>query len=209
MPDSQPVDRATIVNWALTDLGQKAEFQLDAQTSLGGIVARVWPRCRDHCFMLADWSFCRRTTKLMRQSATPENGWRYGFALPGDRLGEPLKVMRTIVRSKGEPLRDFDIEGDTLYADEPDVWARCKVEVDPESWDPGFRTCFVTALAGFLAVPILQDTGLRDEHLEKAFGPPSQGGAGGMFGRVIAQHLAGKPIGRPLLDGDPLSTSRW
>lgn len=208
MPD-QAIDKATIVNWALADLGQPANFSIDAETRLGGIVDRVWPRAVDHCFYLADWSFARRTNKLSRQAAEPENGWRYGFDLPGDRLGEPLKAMRSIVRSQGEPLRNYDIEGDTLFADEPDVWTRCKVYRDPLAWDPGFRTCFVTALAGYLAVPVLQNEDLRDTYMKAAFGTPSEGGAGGSFGRLVAQHRAGKPVGSPLLAADPLTAARW
>lgn len=205
----QPIDKATMVNWALADLGQKGTFSIDEATSLGSIVARVWPRVVDRSFGLADWSFCRLTTKLTRLSAEPENGWKFGFALPGDRLGEPLKVMPRIHRGDGDPLRNFDIEGNTLYADVPEVWARCKVERDPETWDPTFRACFITALAGYLAVPVLQDTDLRNEYLAAAFGTPSEGGAGGQFGRLIAQHRAAKPVSSPLLRSDPLTDARY
>lgn len=209
MPDNQTIDKATIVNWALADIGQPANFSIDTETNLGGIVARVWPRVVDRCFYLHDWSFCRRTTKLTRQNDAPENGWRYGFDLPGDRLGDPLKLMSRIVRSDGDPLRNYDIEGDTVFADEPDVWARCKVYRDPETWDPGFRACFVTALAGYLAVPILQDTDLKEAQLREAFGTPSEGGAGGLFGRLVAQYRAGSPVASPLLRNDPLTDARW
>lgn len=205
----QAVDKPTIVNWALADLGQPANYSVDSETRLGGLVDRVWDRTVYHCFFLTDWNFCRQTSKLSRRDATPETGWRWGFDLPGDRLGDPLKVMRTIDRSRGDPLRAFDIEGDVLYADEPDVWARVKVWREPDTWDPGFLTCFTKALAGYLAVPVLQDEDLRDGYLRAAFGTPSEGGAGGMFGRLIAQHRATVPLGSPLLNSDPLTAARW
>ncbi|RIY03262.1 hypothetical protein D3218_00355 [Aureimonas flava] len=205
---SQPIDKATIVNRALGRLGQAPVFSLDGENHVTGHVDGVWDDVVAECFGLHDWSFCRRTTKLTRLAVEPGNGWSYGFALPGDRIGEPLLVLAAVAPAE-HVLRDFSIEAGVLYARAANVWARCKVAVDPEAWDIGFRGAFVTALASALAVPMQSDQGLQDDLRAQAFGTPSQGGTGGQFGRLVAQNRAGSPVGSPFLRGDPLTDARW
>lgn len=204
----QPIDKATIVNRALTKLGQAPTFSLDDESFTSGHIDAVWPDVVAHCFSLHDWSFCRRTARLTRLAAAPENGWAYGFELPGDRIGEPLKVLSAAGHSEAV-LRDFTLEEGNLYANEPNVWARCKVAVAPAIWDTGFTAAFVLALAAALAIPLQSDPDLASQFFQEAFGTPSQGGSGGMFGRLIAQNRAGAPMASPFTRGDPLTDARW
>ena len=201
------ITRAMIVNWALIDLGHPASFTDDANDQLGGIVDLVWPRVVERTFGLHDWTFCRRTTKLVRLDETPQTGWKHAFTLPGDRIGDPLKLLPDPRREA--PLRDFQIEGDEVHANVAEIWARCRVNVDPRYWDPAFRAAFVTALASALAVPLMQDEDTAATLHAKAFGSPSQGGAGGEFWRLIAQNLASSPVGSPLTGYNVLVDARW
>lgn len=200
------IDKPMIVNWALAELGQPPRFSIDDQTSLGRNVAIFWPRCLARCLGLHDWSFTRRTVCLTLQSGQPINGWPYAFSLPGNRIGPPRRFT-------SDPqcrilIRDFDIEGDTLFCCEKTAFARYKAAVDPEYWPPDFLSAFATALACYLAIPETQDPDLAADMEVRAFGSPSQGGAGGLFGRLIAQDLAGAPVGEPLLATDPLTAGR-
>lgn len=201
------ITTATIVNWALIDLGHPPSFSIDSESRLGGIVDQVWPRVVDRTFGLHDWTFCRRTKKLPRKEETPETGWKYAFTLPGDKVGDPLKMMTDPRRET--PLREFSLEGNEAHADVPELWARCRVLVKPNAWDPAFRSAFVTALASALAYPVLSDDDKGAELFMKAFGSPSQGGAGGEFGRLIAQNMAASPVGSPFAGYDPLINARW
>lgn len=200
------ITKATIVNWALSEIGLPPKFSIDDEGALGAQIDIHWPRMEARCFGLADWTFCRRTSRLTRHAATPDNGWQYGFDLPGDRIGPPLKLLSDPRRET--PLRDFDIEGNSLFTDQRDAWARVKVALEPSAWPAQFTDAFAVALAGALAIPLLQDENMAAEKEMKAFGRPQEGGAGGMFGRIIAQDLAGKPVSSPLLRGDPLTMAR-
>lgn len=205
MPDAI-ITKATIVNWALIELGQPANFSIDTENALGGIVDLCWTRVVDRTFGLHDWTFCRRTAKLTRKEATPVTGWAYAFDMPGDKVGDPLKV--TVDPACEAPLRNYHLEGTELHANEATVYVRCRVLVDPQYWDPAFRDAFTIALAAQLAVPLLQSIELRDDMTKSAFGTPSQGGTGGAFGRLIAQNRAAAPLASPLLRNDPLSDAR-
>lgn len=206
MSDEIVLDKAGIVNWALSEIGLAPTFTIDDATGLGAQVAIFWPRAVGHCFGLHDWTFCRRTTKLSRQEAIPQTGYRHGFDLPGDKIGPPMKLLSDPRRQ--EPLRDWRIEGQTLYADEPDAWATCKVPVAPAAWDWQWASAFATCLASMLAVPLTQDMDLAAEKWGMAFGSPSQGGTGGIFGRLIAQDRTAGPVGANMLVNDPLTTGR-
>lgn len=206
MPDSE-LTRAIIVNWSLAELGLAADFSIDDRTTLGANVAIMWPRAVAQSFSLTDWTFCRRTTRLTREAATPDTGYAYAFELPGDRIGEPMKILSDPRRET--PIRDFRIEGDQLSCDEAQAYAVCKVERDPRYWDQQFANCFAVLLASYLAVPQMQDPDMAADKMRLALGTPQEGGAGGMFGRLIAQYRAAGPIASPLYRDDPLTAGRF
>ncbi|MDG4894621.1 hypothetical protein P9272_13670 [Mesorhizobium sp. WSM4976] len=200
------ITKAMIVNWALVELGLAPNFSIDDDTPLGARVEIFWPRTMARAFGLHDWIFCRQTFLLTRQQATPINGWTYGFDLPGGIIGPPLKL--TSDPRCEVPLRDFAIEGKTVFTNEQAAYARCKVYLEPTDWPPQFTDAFAVLLAAYLAVPLTQDTELAANKEAAAIGTPSQGGAGGMFGRLIAQDRAASPVASPAVS-DALSGGRF
>lgn len=207
MADPAELDKAMIVNWALSELGLAANFSIDDRTQLGAKIDIWWPRAVARCFGVADWTFCRQTFRLTRRAQAPETGYLYAFDLPAGRIGEPLKLLAD-PRNHDRPWRDFRIEGDELHADAENLWAVCKMERDPRNWDRQFADCFATALAGYLAVPLTQDVEMAAAKAAEAFGTAAQGGAGGKFGRLIAQNAAAHPKASPLYLDDPLTAGR-
>lgn len=187
------IDKATIINWALTDIGAGPMFSVDDDSDLAETIEAVWQPVVDRTFGMHDWSFCRKTYRNARHNATPENGWRYGFDLPGNRVGNPLKILDQAGQSP-RPLKHFAIEEGKLFANAPETWSLCKVVVDPDYWPPEWRGAFVVALGAYLAVPVWQDRDLRDAMLTEAFGTPSREGTGGLFGRLMAQDRASSPL---------------
>lgn len=205
MSDSE-LTKPMIVNWALAELGLRPNFSIDEESELGQLVAIFWPRAIAHCFGLSDWTFCRKTYRLTRLVEQPVTGYRNGFEMPRPRLGEPVKFLRDPQSS--QPIRDTRIEGETLFCNEDAVWAVCKVDVEPAYWDQLFATCFAVALASYLAVPLLQDLEMAEAKFVTAFGSRSEGGAGGLFGRLIAQNRAAGPVSASILDNDILTAGR-
>ncbi len=197
-----------VVNAALVQLGQKPTYSVDSDDRRAGIVEAIWPALVDRCFSLHDWTWTRRTRKLLREATAPGNGWAVAHTVPGDLVGPPLALFADAAGFV--PLRNYTIEGNQVLSNETVVYARGKVLVDPPEWEPGFRAAFIIALEGMLAVPLIADANRRDAKLQEAFGTPSQGGAGGAFGRLIAQDRAAAPLGvTPFLRDDPLTSARY
>lgn len=206
---AEPNDKPTIANRALIELGLAPAYDAgNEEDFVSGQIDKVWPDVMARCLTLHDWSFCRRTKKLDRIDIAPENGWRFAFQMPGDRIGPPRKLLYD-PRSSSAVLRRFDIEGDRVFADEPEIWGRFSVAVDPQVWDPAFSAAFVVALAAKLSVPLKSDSDMAAILNDQAFGTPSRGNGGGLFGRLMAQDRAGAPIGSPLTAADPLVNARY
>lgn len=200
------IDKATIINQALTAIGAGPMFSVDDKSDLAETIEATWPAVVDQVFGMHDWSFSLLTYKNGRHAAEPINGWRYGFDLPGTRIGNPILNMSD-PRSR-RPLRDFSLEAGKLYCDEPETWSQVKVAVDPDVWPPQFRSAFRIALGAYLAVPVWQDTNMQDDLLVQAFGTASREGTGGLFGRLMAQDSASQPKGSGLASEDPLTSAR-
>jgi hypothetical protein len=200
------IDKATIINQALTAIGAGPMFSTDDDSDLAETIAATWPAVVDQVFGMHDWSFAQKTYKNSRHAETPENGFRFGYDLPGNRIGNPLLNMSE-PRSR-RPLRDFAIEEGKLYCDEQQTWSLVVVPVDPDVWPPQFRSAFRVALGAYLAVPVWQDQDMQNEMLAQAFGTPPKEGSGGLFGRLMAQDAASRPKGLGIAGEDPLSNAR-
>ncbi|MQB09670.1 hypothetical protein DXT96_07355 [Agrobacterium sp. ICMP 6402] len=198
------INKTTIINQALTLIGAGSMFSVDDGSELSEQIEATWPMAVDHIFGMHDWSFSKKTFKNRRLVNRPENGWAYAFELPGNRLGPPLCNLES-AGSNPRTLRNFALEEGLLFANVPDTWSQCKVLVDPDYWDPPFRSAFIVALGGYLAVPVWQDADLQDQKFTQAFGTPSREGTGGMFGRLMAQDKTAAPIGTDFMASDPLT----
>jgi hypothetical protein len=164
-----------------------------------------------------EWSFAGKTYKLDALSPIAandydtaaqkfNNGWRFAFSLPGDRLGAPRKLLSD-PRNPKDPLRDFLVESGVLYADVDQVWAVVTVMPDPDLWDPQFALGMETIAAADLCVPVTHDAKLASDQRTVAEGSPQEQGRGGLIGRAIASDAAKARTATPQWR-DPLSDAR-
>lgn len=201
------IDKHTIINWTLTDIGVGPIFSSDDGSDLSEVCENAWQRTVDQLLGMHDWSFARKTFKNRRRDEEPENGWRFAFDLPGVRIGNPLKVMDQ-AGADPRPLRVFTIEEGILFCNVVETWSLVKCEVHPSAWPPEWRAAFVIAYGGYLAVPVWSDENMRDSRLQEAFGTPSREGTGGLFGRLMAQDKASNPVGEPMQNDNPVMAVR-
>lgn len=201
-------DRTKVANEALARLAATPIMAFDDETPTAAKVARIFPTVVAAAFDSHRWNFARRTTRLDRLNIVPETGFAYAYALPGNRIGDPVRVL-TNPRNVDNPLRTFVVEGGELHADAGAVWATCVIAVEPPEWPPLFRFAVAVALAAELAVPLTHDTGLKDRLDAEAWGTPQEGRRGGLIGRAIARDAAGTPGPAPVGASDVLTGARY
>lgn len=199
-------DKVHVVNTALSKLGLEASYSIDDESPLGGKVDMAWLGVVAEVMMLHPWQQMRETVAVTQLARPPANGWQYGFALPADRVGDPLAILTDVVRETY--LRSFMLEGGKLFTNVTPVWVRVRKATDPQTWDMAFREAFAMALAGALAVPLLQDDDTEALRRRDAFGDPRELGGGGLFGKLIAVERAAQPQGRNFLTNSPLIAAR-
>ena len=194
-------DRITMLNRALLRIGAEplvTEADPGAPAHLA-VYDSVLERFGAH-----SWSFFKVTRKLARLSAAPDALWAYAFQLPSDRVGPPRAIYAA--SDSRQPTTNYDLIGDQLLTDHPEIWATTLRLVGYERWPGDFREAFTAALMAELALSVREDRALHDRLYVKAFGTPQQMGMGGLFGAALdndSQAIPSTTVGgmvNPLID---------
>ncbi len=202
------VDDATILNRALARIGAGAVTGRDEDTDLARQAWAVYDDTVEAGLALYHWKWPLRTVRLDRLAGEPGNGWDYAFQAPSTALGPP-QALFSYPRTPQHPLRDFQVEGGTVYADVADLWGRYVVRLAAAEWPPLYRVALTMWLAAELAVPVTHDSTLASALRQEVFGSPSEAGRGGLMGRAIALDTAGSGDPSPILASDPLTGARF
>lgn len=212
------IDQVSVINNALSRFGGGEIDAIDEDTELAGTVVPIYDDVIPALLGLYEWSFNARTYALDALSETPENefdssankfrnGWRYGFALPGDRLAPPRRIL-TDPRLPDQPLRQYAIEGGNIYAERTPLWATVSVDADPDVWWAPFRMAATTLLASEFALAVSHDKDLAGRLLIRAQGTSDENGKGGLVGQAISFDAARSRIKAPM-QTDPLGDARF
>ncbi len=209
-----PLTPVGIANRALAKIGAGAIQSFDQTLPPGPQVALVYDVLMGELLAKFPWSFTLAPALALAQvapdqtdGATYDNeGWQYCYALPANLL-QPPDAYLTNPRRADWPMRDFDVQGQLLYCDEPAVWARCRFYPDESIWPPYFVAAAVHCLAAELIMPISGNAGQRDKLLAEAFGTPEDMRRGGMI--YQAALIDSQNDGEPVLRANPLIDARY
>jgi hypothetical protein len=137
-------------------------------------------------------------------SGYPPTGWRFGYALPPQRF-DVVKFL-TSPNFADAPVTRYEVQGDTLWCDDPVVWAVARFPVDVPAWPAYFAIAAEWCLAAELIMPISGNAGLLENMQARAWGTPEQDRSGGYLG--IAKRRDAIAGGVKVLPPDPLSLAR-
>ena len=211
-----PIDDLHVINQSLSKIGSKPINALDEETSLARQATSAYFARRDMLLGRFPWEFAKQTLKLDQVAETTGNGfdpnehwgngWRHAFAMPGNRLSNPRKIL-TDPKRPDHPLRRFMIERGRVFADETPLWGTFTVGAAPELWTPAFMLAAITLVAADMAVPITQDQRLAEDLRELGEGPREMQGLGGLVAQAIAAEVSAHPGPPPLMMTDDLTTA--
>ena len=176
---------ASICSQALIMLGEQPIASLT--TSEGHeptlICAAVYPSQRDFYLSTYPWRFAMARAQLTRDTIEPfGGGWRYSFQLPPDRASWGGRAAYTGPHENAAPYRHWQIFGDRLLSDTPDIWLEYSRAVHETLFPSYFAHFLAHAVAAAIAYPITdqQNTAL---HLHRV----AFGGDPGEIGGLLLQ----------------------
>lgn len=150
------------------------------------------------------WTFLKTTRRLVQLATAPLRGWLYAYQLPPEMLGGPRAVYAD--QATDQPLTTFDIEGDQLLCNQPQVWLVFTRFDAVARWPGDFRELVTLALMAEYALSVREDRALHDRLYAKAFGTPAQNGRGGLYAAALENDSQGVPAttvgggANPLID---------
>lgn len=181
---AETIDEITVINRALARIGAAPLTDLEADDDQTRQVLAIHQDLVEAIFGLWDWRWALRTHALDRLAETPVF-FTGAFRFPATAVSGPKALYDDAAR-RATPLRDFAVQGRTVYADREQLWGDFVTRVAPSDWPAVFRLAYTTWLAAELCVPLTHDEKLKAVLQADAIGTPSEGGRGGIVGRAIA-----------------------
>lgn len=156
-----------------------------------------------------EWSFNTEWFQLTRDDTrVARDGYAYAFNLPGDRLGTGPLRLQVDPNDRTTIVRNFGLVGRFLCTDEPVVWGKFSLRVDPDLWPPIFMQAVVMLLASYYCLSAAQKADLAAEYERKAVGSPRENGMGGLMGQAASMDAAATANREPIFTSDPLNDAR-
>lgn len=201
----EPVD---IVNEAASLAGANPIANIDDSSSTATAMKLSYDRLLTHMLGLHWFSWSLSTRQLSRLAdAVPLTGFKYVFALPGDRVGNPRAILADI-KNPDALYAAFLLEGDQVHADDDPLFARIRIKAPPRLWSGPFREAFTVALAANFALQLKRNRALAADLTLQAFGSPSMNDRGGKMLAAIMDDAQSTPsLPNPVRAWDPLTTA--
>ena len=158
----------SIVNGALTHLGATNITTLDGDTKTGRTMNGIFEKVRDDVFRAHPWNCLIQRGDLAQETATPEFGYNFQYALPADPYC--LRVLEfsngtltypydNMVANSGGPA--FVIEGRKLLTDETTSKIKYIARItDPNIYDANLISTLSARLAQDACYAITGSTSL-------------------------------------------------
>lgn len=201
-----------VASQALARLGEGPISSFDEDSDAAEKVKQIYETTILSLLGRYEWQFASTRVALTIDGAvTPANEWRYAYLMPTlktDRVGHPMRVYNSTALRAPE-FFDFEIEGKHILTN-ADVIVIEYIQRKGEALWPGyFEELAVEALAARLALPITENASKEEMHSAKAFGSPSQGFEGGLFGAAMRADARGTPTRSLLDESDPITEARF
>lgn len=151
------------------------------------------------------WEFLKTTVQLSKNTTPPLVKWRDSFAMPPDRIGNPLSLHNNT--SQGSPsIVDFETFADAIHCDQDLLYLTYRQRKDEILWPSYFVNFAGLALAARWAMPLTEDEDTAKRLGEDAFGLSADAGRGGFF--RTARQLDSSGAGLNVIEDNTLLAAR-
>lgn len=149
------MDRITIVNLALSRIGQSPIQALDEGSAPADAAALVYDSCRRAVLQAFHWAFATKTARLALLPDAPVD-WRFAYALPADCLQAVRLRDGMAPDSQGAaPEAAYCVRGRSLLSNATEPYLEYTADiVDENLYEAEFVEALVTKLSSELAMPV-------------------------------------------------------
>ena len=183
---------------ALTLLGEESISAFTDESPRADTCGDVYPMFRKRLLASHPWNFTIVKVRLTKNATDPIATWSNRHGLPSDMLSAGVIAVYSSSDVNASPLKQFVIQGKYLLSEEDDIYIDYQKDIDETDWPVYFSDFAVHAFAAEIALAVTNKQAVRDSFTLEAYGSPSMGRAGGMFGYARAQDGHGAPANNKL-----------
>lgn len=195
-----------VVNQAIGLIGGEPIEALGEDTPLGAWAQTAYPFRRDYLMSLYEWRFLTAFAQLARMATAPPGcPLKYCYALPSDLVGD-VRAFRRAPDAHAHVVRVL-VSSLGAASDAGQVFAEYTAAKPESTWPPWFVTLTATAFASDVARR-RPDAAVADTFWQQAFGPPEQGGEGGLYLQARQADGRNAPERQLFYDAGPLVDAR-
>jgi hypothetical protein len=149
------------------------------------------------------WSFSIAERQINQDAEYDGGEYKYAYIIPSDCL----RVSSVYSDNQGSITKDFRIQGDRILTNNNKCFVKYSRYIDEDNWDGAFMQYAIHALASLICLPLTDDENLANLLTIKAYGNPSDGHNGGLFG--VAKQIDAQQSPIDLLDVNEISGARF
>lgn len=180
-----PLTDVEICANALIRLGAQPIQSFSDGTDISTFCGTVYKPKRDSLLSKYPWNFTMKFAQLSRLIEPPIAQWLYKFALPPDRAFDNFYTVYPSSIGRGLDYRFYNIIGNYLVSDNPEIWVKYQHIPDETLWPSHFTELMINVMKCELCYLITDNGGLDQQFKQEVYGTPSEGGTGGLFGQTV------------------------
>lgn len=188
----------------LSRIGQVAIDSFEDGTPNSITCANTYPDFRRAMLNIYPWKFATAERQLSQIAGADPLGFEFLYQLPAEALDAPEALYSDTSKTR---IKHYEIIGNQVKSNNPEVFARYQVDVPENFWPPTFTIFVVEAYAANLAVPVTEEQSLANRLEIAAWGNTALRN-GGLFAaakRIDARRSSQRSM---LEGGGPLIQAR-
>jgi hypothetical protein len=180
----------SICSDALLLLGANTLSSFNEGTTAATVADRLYDDIRTTLLVAYPWAWTLKKIRLAQSTSAPLNQWIYSYQLPTDRINAPRAVFFS-GQTSIPMTSDFEIIGDKLYSDYPDIYIDYQYDPGESLYPKHFVQLLKYFLAWHFAEPVTDVTSKAQYWQGVAVGGPAENGRGGFFRQAINMDAQG------------------
>lgn len=170
---------------ALIRLGAIPIQSFDDKTDIATACKNIYGPKKKYMLSFYPWRFSMKFSQLSRDLETPVAHWKYQYTLPSDKIQAGFPEVYTSNNINSYTIDDWEIIGNKLMTNEPEIWVKYQFNINEELWPEYFTELMIKVMQVELCQIVTDNTTLFQELKYEVYGTPTQNGLGGIVNTTM------------------------